>query len=467
MHMRTRVAVLALAALAACVHYESRPVVAPDNLAALEARTLGAADFGEFLRSNGWPGEWPPKAWDLGTLTLAGFYYHPSLDVARAGWAVARAGVVTAGARPNPDGSFTPGYNSTTPTSVITPWILTFAVDFTIETAGKRGLRVSEAGHLSDAAQLNVATVAWNVRSGIRRSLLELHAAMQTETLLTRQQAIQESIVALLGRQLEAGAISPIEVTRARIELGAVRLALHDAQRQRAEARARLATALGVGLQALDGVQLDFGAFDELPPDVPSADARSQALVNRPDILRALAEYAASQSALALEVAKQYPDIHLGPGYEMDQSDNKWTLGLSLALPVFNMNEGPIAEAAGRRTEAAARFTAVQAAALGDIDLALAAYRAALEKVATTDTMVGDQRRQEQSTRAQYDAGEISRLELDGVELQVVLAELAAFEARVRAQEAVGQIEDAIRSPAALAGWVTSVEAREPAAIKR
>jgi len=470
MRSRTRagiVVALALAGPLACVHYQDRPITAPANLDTVEARTLDAPAFGEFLRANGRSGPWPPATWDLATLTLAAFYFHPSLDVARAQWEVARAGLVTAGARPNPDGSLTPGYNSTTSPSVITPWILTLAFDFTIETAGKRGLRVSEAGHLSDAARLNVAAVAWKVRSAVRRTLLDLYAAIRTETFLTRQQALQESIVDLLGRQLEAGAISPIEVTRARVELGAVRLALDDAQRRRAEARARLAASLGIGVQALEGVQLEFGAFEAPPPDVPSADVRRQALVNRPDILGALAEYAASQSALQLEIAKQYPDIHLGPGYEMDQSDSKWTLGLSLALPIFNRNEGPIAEALGRRTEAAARFTAVQAAALGEIDLALAAYRAALERVAITDGMVADQRRQQATTRALYDAGEISRLELDGVELQVVLSELASFDARVKAQEVVGQLEDAIESPAALADWVTGVPAREPAAIKR
>jgi outer membrane protein TolC len=81
--------------------------------------------------------------------------------------------------------------------------------------------------------------------------------------------------------------------------------------------------------------------------------------------------------------------------------------------------------------------------------------------------MVADHRRQEVTTRAQYEAGEISRLDLDGIELQVALAELAAFDARVKAQEVVGQLEDAIESPAAFADWVTGVPAREPVAIKR
>ena len=39
------------------------------------------------------------------------------------------------------------------------------------------------------------------------------------------------------------------------------------------------------------------------------------ALLGRSDILSALADYAASQAALQLAVAKQYPDVHLTPGY--------------------------------------------------------------------------------------------------------------------------------------------------------
>ena len=34
------------------------------------------------------------------TLTLAAFYFHPELDVARAQWAVAEAARITAGERP-------------------------------------------------------------------------------------------------------------------------------------------------------------------------------------------------------------------------------------------------------------------------------------------------------------------------------------------------------------------------------
>jgi len=43
------------------------------------------------------------------------------------------------------------------------------------KTAGKRGRRIAKAEHLSEAARLNIATVAWHVRRNVRGSLLDLH----------------------------------------------------------------------------------------------------------------------------------------------------------------------------------------------------------------------------------------------------------------------------------------------------
>ncbi len=111
-----------------------------------------------------------------------------------------------------------------------------------------------------------------------------------------------------------------------------------------------------------------------------AAAARRHAVTHRADILAALADYAASEERVRLEVAKQYPDIKLGPGYKLDQTVNKWTLGIGFELPILNQHKGAIAEAEGRRAEAAARFFAVQARAIGEIDLALAVYRSARAK---------------------------------------------------------------------------------------
>jgi hypothetical protein len=69
-------------------------------------------------------------------LTLAAYYYHPDLDVARARSRIARAAIITAGARPNPT-LRTAREISANPPNGDSPWILRFTLDLPIESTGK------------------------------------------------------------------------------------------------------------------------------------------------------------------------------------------------------------------------------------------------------------------------------------------------------------------------------------------
>ena len=168
--------------------------------------------------------------------------------------------------------------------------------------------------HLSEAARWNFVSAAWQTRSRVRAALLNLYAARETESLLARQESAQSNVVRLLEGQFAAGAVSSYEVTQARVALDTTRLARQDATGQYGQARVQLANALGLPLRALDDVPLSFAGLDQFPPDLTAPEVRRQAILNRADVRGALAEYAASQSALQLEIAKQYPDLHLGPG---------------------------------------------------------------------------------------------------------------------------------------------------------
>jgi outer membrane protein TolC len=450
---RRAMAVCGLAAvLAGCVRFQSNPLSPAWNADAFERRSLADAGLRAFLEGNGLVSAWPRPDWDLNALSLAAFYYHPDLGVARAQWAVARAAKVTAGERPNPAVSVSPGYNTTTPAP--SPWLVTATLDIPMETAGKRGYRIAHAGQLSEAARLNLASVAWQVRGRVRSRLVDLHAAQEAERLLQEQQGIQAENLRLLERQHEAGAVSAFEVTQAGIAADGARLALRDAERQGAEAGVQLAEAIGVPAGALDGVKLSFDGLGPLPGEASVKDARQQALLRRADILSALAEYAACESALQLEIARQYPDVHLNPGYEFDQGDNKWSLGLTLTLPVLNRNQGAIAEASAKRTESAAKFNALQARVLAEIDRAIAAYRAARQKQTDADALLARVQKQEQRGQAMFEAGEIAKGDLAALRLQLSASALARLDALVKSQQALGQLEDALQSPLGLSATV-------------
>ena len=444
-----RIFIGAVAALGwlGCAHFHDQPLSAEKSRADFASRSLTDSGLVAFLVTNRPAASASSTAWDFNNLTLVAYYFNPDLDVARAQLAGAAAAGVTAGARPNPTVGVNAAYNTTT--TVPSPWIITPSLDLPIETMGKRGYRLAQSVHLSEAARCDLASAAWQVRGQVRKNLLALYAAGENTTLLQQQESAQAESVRLLEGQLRAGAISPFEVTQARVALNQTRFALHDAESQSATTRIQLAETLGLPSAALDGVTFDFDEFKQFPADVPDAVARRQALVNRADILGALAEYAATQSALQLEIAKQYPNLHLNPGYEYDQGDNKWGLGVSLELPLLNHNQGPVAEAEARRAESAAKFIALQARVLSEIEQAVAVYRAAVKKASSADALSQELVTQGHAAQALLDAGEISRLELAQRQLELTTAALAQLAALVSAQAALGDLEDAMQSPGA------------------
>ena len=264
---------------------------------------------------------------------------------------------------------------------------------------------------------------------------------------------MQRHVVALLESQLNAGVVSSYVVTQARVALDGTTLARQAAGGEVGQARIRLAGALGVPPRALRGVRLSFADLREFPRDLTRPQIRRQALLDRADVRQALEQYAASQSALKLEIARQWPDLHLGPGFAWNSQlaeDSEWQLGLSLPLPVLNRNQGPIAEARANRKLAARHFLTVQAGAIEDIDSALAGYRSALAQVATAEALLTGLKQQLGSVRAQVQAGERQPLELADAEVAFDSGAQNTLAARVAAQQALGRLEDAVESPLTL-----------------
>ena len=122
--------------LAACAHFQARPLSADTSIAPFESRSLQAPGLRAFLAANHLAAPAPGTAWSLKALTLTAFYYQPALVEARTRLLAAQAGRITAGERPNPSIVFTPGYDAGVP-GAVHPWIVPLSLDWPIETAGK------------------------------------------------------------------------------------------------------------------------------------------------------------------------------------------------------------------------------------------------------------------------------------------------------------------------------------------
>ena len=439
-------AVSGVFALGGCAaqRYKPAPLAPAESAARLESRTLFDESLRSFIEESLGKSfaSWPPSSWDLQTLSLAALYFSPALDTARARVAEADAAVVTAGGRPNPTLDVSPGVPS--------PYLLSLDLLFPIETAGKRGHRIQAANSLAEAARFDLADSAWKVRGGVRTALLDYFLASRSVDLLRAEQDLRTTQVRLLQERLTSGEIPRIDLDTAQIALAQTQLAVVAARSRMAEARAALAAAIGVPASAMSTVTFNWDDFDSPPnaASIPAGEIERDAVLNRMDVRRALAQYAAAEANLQLEIAKQYPDVEIGPGYSYEEKQNYFTTGLSITLPIFNRNQGPIAEAEAKRKEAAATVREAQAQVIAQSGEALTAYTAALNELAESDQSL----RTLQSTRLQMteraaQVGEVDSLAVNGVQIEGNALSLARLDALSRAQAALGQLEDAVQRP--------------------
>jgi outer membrane protein TolC len=220
-----------------------------------------------------------------------------------------------------------------------------------------------------------------------------------------------------------------------------------DASAQAEAARSRVASTLGLPVSAIDGMRLPDVSLAPSWSDAQLAQAKRAALLSRSDVLGALAKYRSANAALELELARKMPDVHLGPGYQYDQGLNKWSLGITFEIPVFNRNEGPIAEAAAHRAEAAAQFNLVQAQALAAIESAVAALRAAEAQLQRARQVESDTRSQRESVHQRLAAGGADRVELETADLDAETSAGTVLDAEAAVASAAGQLEDALQVP--------------------
>ena len=424
--------------------YQPAPIVATETASRLETRSLADPRLRAFVEKDVGHAvtPWPPQTWDSATLYRAALYFSPALDAARARLAESQAAIVSAGARPNPSLSVTPGVPS--------PYLFNLDFSVPIETAGKRGHRIQTARSLDEAARFDLADSAWKVRSSVRIALLNYLLAARSLDSLRSEETIRGEQVNILQQRFLIGEIPRPEVDLARIELSKADLAINTVEGQLAEAKAALAASIGIPVAGLRGFEFSWADLDS-PPGAESLspeEIQRDAVLNRLDVRRSLAQYAAAEADLQLEISKQYPDLQIGTGYTYEETNNFFTLGLSTILPLFNRNQGPIAEAEARRKEAAASFLEKQAQVIAGGERALALYKAALKELAEVDqTLSKLQDSQLRMMRQAVRLGEEDRLGLNGVQIQRAVLARARLDALARAQSALGELEDAVQRP--------------------
>jgi outer membrane protein, heavy metal efflux system len=443
------VVALPFAVLGGCAlqHYDPAPLDPAASANAFGSRSTDSPGLKEYLVAHGHPpSDWPVQRWGLAELTLLAFYDHPELELARARAKAAHAEASAAMQR-LPLG-LTPRVEHHTITTPEQPsvWSLGFEVEIPIAGNTRRTATSERVTYLADAADLQVGSVAWNVRSEVRAKLLDCYAAYRVSALLDMEIQQRRLLVALLERRLEAGAASRFEVNNARLAQAELEGQAQATRLARERSLAALAQALALPLAEVRGLSLDFAAFEETPPPPGDAGVQRAALLNRLDIRAKLLEYSAVDAAVKLEIARQYPSFIINPGFLWDQGDHVWSLAATMLLPAGG-NKPAIEAAEARRAVAAREFLAFQGRVISEAEGAETRYRTALEGAGNLERLVRLHATRDQETKKQFDAGYVDRLELTLTQIETLAAQRNALAAASEAQRALGGLEDALQIP--------------------
>ncbi|HTL98300.1 MAG TPA: TolC family protein [Holophagaceae bacterium] len=375
-------------------------------------------------------------------LTSLAWKDHPDLDEAKAQLEAAKAGIRTAKAIPNP--SF--GFSATKAEGVPRPWTLTYGLTFPIELGGKRSLRVKQARLQVEVAELAVADTAWKLRTGVRAALTDWQQAREASLAADREASLRGELLKLQDRRYALGEIGAPERAASALESQRAEAARLVARTDLSHAASAVALAAGLPLPALQA-RLDAEPPPDLAPPAAPPPQEMESLIHRLDVRRVLLAWDQNETALDQELAQRVPNLQIGPGYSFDQGVKKWSLGLSVDLPLFDRRQGPIAEAVARRGVIEAQLRQVETRALSEAALAESRYAAARDRLlAQNEAMTQQQVRLDMARRA-FDLGGTDQGDLLAAELEALQARVFAVDAWAEAQRARLAMEDAFQKP--------------------
>jgi len=447
----TKVALLSLLCLSitACgfQEYIAKPIDTAALTQKIASRRADNDQFHQFLLNNGYTsGQLPIQQWKLDDLIYCALFFNPSLDIARAQWRSAEAAKLTAAEMrlPTIGGQYSKSNNAS---EEISPHAYGLSIEIPIETANKRNIRIESAQHLAEAAKLRIAQAAWQLRNEVIKTFTEYQANRQQITLMSKEQAYRKDIVAIYQKRIDLGESSNIELSRAKLQLQTLNTELESKQRNHLVLLARLANNLGLSLSQVEQMQLADTTDTKALANPSAADLQTRALLNRLDIRIALERYAVAEAKLKLEIAKQYPDIVISPGYAYEFGDKIWSLGLSSLMTILTKNKLAIAEATQLREVEAKQFEALQANVISEVNVANARLTQSAQLLDNKKNLYQQQQANTRRMDNRLRAGESNRLELTYAKLEEVIAEQQIALASLQLATSANDLENAIQAP--------------------
>ncbi|MFT0868079.1 TolC family protein [Pseudomonas sp. CAM1A] len=309
-----------------------------------------------------------------------------------------------------------------------------------LELGGKRGARIEVAEAGQAVARLELE----RQRNSLRADVIQaFHAALRAQTALElaqQSQALTERGLRVVEGRVRAGQSSPVEATRAQVQLAQAEAAVRRARTERTvanQALARLTGSAEAGFDQLDATSLS-------PGPAPKAERLLASVEQTAEWRLAAAQIERGDASLGSEKAQRIPNltVSLGSQYSREDRERVNVVGLSMPLPLFDRNQGNVLSAARRADQARDLRNAVELRLRSDTRSALAQWGTAMGEVQAYDRTIlpAAQQAVDTATRG-FEMGKFAFLDVLDAQRTLIEARGLYLEALAQATDARAQVE--------------------------
>lgn len=227
---------------------------------------------------------------------------------------------------------------------------LTYGVSQLVEMPGKRSGRARIADAEKDSAHFASDAVMLDLIRDVTIAFAEVAAAQQEVSILEEELSLATEVRDSVVAKVQAGKEPPIQKNKAEIELSSSKIALDRAYRNLTAKKQTLVSLMGGDAGDLT---VDINSLPE-PKQPESFEKYRGRLAKTPDVMSLRASIDRAKAGLSLEKANAVPDptINVGVRDFRENNSQAFIVGLSIPIPVFNMNRAGIERASHDLTAA-------------------------------------------------------------------------------------------------------------------
>ncbi len=275
----------------------------------------------------------------------------PSLKGAEADYAAAKGERRQAGALPNPNIGFeSENVAGSGPFKGTDSAETTIGINQLVQIGGKRSARIDAADHGTMAARYGQSTTKLDLVRNVKVAYADAVAAQEQSDIMNEQVKLARDVYATVNKRVTAAAAPIVQRNKAKISLANAELIADRAKGQK-NASLKILSTLWNNVEQPSS--LSSKEFYKTDKPVISNNIRDL-LKNTPDYKQQTADIEQANSLYDLEKANAIPDPTFSIGMRdlRATDDQAFVVGVSLPLPVFNLNGGNIRKARSQAVKA-------------------------------------------------------------------------------------------------------------------